>query len=322
MREKLKNWIIFAIVVSAASAAIYNYFFLVDKPSQFARIDQHNLIIHGTAESPYRYRILIPFIVETAIKMSSLILPYPKAFLIMYAFAEMVSITFLLWMLFVYCRLWFTREQALIGVLFVSSTLVMALRDHEFQPWSLLEPGLFTLGLLWIYRKKNIAFTCLIFVATLNRETALFLPIAFLCTEIDLSKSNNKKEILSQKSIILFLGWMLLWGVTYVGLRVIRGNVPQVLTLHETWELNTLLHSLVRTVVEGSLFLGFFWLFAMVGYKYADEFMKKTAWVVPLYLIPIILWGSWHEVRLLMPMYPILIPLGLSYLYKNNNLAN
>jgi len=46
------------------------------------------------------------------------------------------------------------REQALVGTLFVAATIPIALRDHYFQPWSLLEAGLFSAALLAILRKR------------------------------------------------------------------------------------------------------------------------------------------------------------------------
>jgi hypothetical protein len=54
-------------------------------------------------------------------------------------------------MLFLWLRkIGFTKEQALIGVLFVGGTVPIALRDHWYQPWSLLEPGFFSLALILV----------------------------------------------------------------------------------------------------------------------------------------------------------------------------
>ena len=38
--------------------------------------------------------------------------------------------------------------------------------------------------------------------------------------------------------------------------------------------------------------------------------------MVPAYLMTVAVWGIWWEVRLLMPLYPILFALALSYLYE------
>jgi hypothetical protein len=40
--------------------------------------------------------------------------------------------------------------------------------------------------------------------------------------------------------------------------------------------------------------------------------------MIPFYMVTIGLYGVWYEVRLLMPLYPIILPLGLFYLWPLN----
>ena len=47
-----------------------------------------------------------------------------------------------------------------------------------------------------------------------------------------------------------------------------------------------------------------------IGIPCALAFAKL--WIAALYLPLVIVWGVWYEVRLLMPLYPVLIPLVLS----------
>lgn len=63
------------------------------------------------------------------------------------------------------------------------------------------------------------------------------------------------------------------------------------------------------------LIYGVFWILAIAGYCHAPRFIKGTALVIPLYLVTVAVWGFWVEVRLLQPLYPEIIGLGLSYLY-------
>ena len=69
-------------------------------------------------------------------------------------------------------------------------------------------------------------------------------------------------------------------------------------------------------VFNVTLLLGAFWLFAALGWRHAPSFVRRTALVIPAYLITVAVWGIWWEVRLLMPLYPVLFALALSYLYQ------
>ena len=62
--------------------------------------------------------------------------------------------------------------------------------------------------------------------------------------------------------------------------------------------------------------LGAFWIFALFGLPRAPAFVRRSALVIPAYLAVVAIWGIWWEVRLLMPLYPLLLPLALSYLFE------
>jgi hypothetical protein len=216
--------------------------------------------------------------------------------------------------LFFWLRTWFNTEQALIGVLFVAGTMPIALQDHYFQPSSLLEAGLFTAALHAIHRKRYWLLASLVALAALNRETAIFIPLAFLLT-IDIKDLLNASGKNDWKRIVLSGGLFFIWAAVFWGLRNFLGSTSHVLTLAGLLARNTTKASLLSTFVNGSLFLGGLWVFAFLGFRYAPRFIKQVTLIVPLYLSTILVWGVWYEVRLLMPLYPILVPLGLSFLY-------
>jgi hypothetical protein len=59
------------------------------------------------------------------------------------------------------------------------------------------------------------------------------------------------------------------------------------------------------------------------GFKKAPEFVRGTAGMGLCYLLAILVMGSWKEARLLMPLYPVIIPLGFGLSVpggKRNNL--
>jgi hypothetical protein len=302
------------LILSVSAVIAYGYFSRVDRQNYESRLELHNQIIAGTAPSPYRYRILVPIAGEFFTKALSVVLSIKAAFLLSYATYDLLAVFFLLAILFFWLRTWFNREQALIGVLFVAGTMPIALQDHYFQPWSLLEAGLFSAALLAIHRQRYWLLASLVALASLNRETAVFIPLAFLLT-IDMKSLLNTRSRNEWKPILLFGGLFLIWAAVFWGLRYFRGSASHIETIEGLLARNTTKGSLFYTFVNGSLFLGGLWAFAFLGFRYAPSFIKRVALIIPLYLITVIVWGVWYEVRLLMPLYPVLVPLGLSFLY-------
>lgn len=64
-----------------------------------------------------------------------------------------------------------------------------------------------------------------------------------------------------------------------------------------------------------TMLFGVCWLFAVLGWSRAPSFIRRAAIIIPFYLATIAVFGIWWEVRLVMPLYPILFALALSYLY-------
>lgn len=303
------------LILSVSAVIAYGYFNRVDRPNFESRLELHNQIIAGTAPSPYRYRILVPFICEVLTKSLSVFVSGKASFLLAYGIYDLLAIFFLLVALFYWLRTWFSADRALIGTLFVADTMPIALQDHYFQPWSLLEGGLFSTGLLAIYKQHYRLLVALVALASLNRETALFIPLAFLLT-IDMKSLVNSRSKNERRLILIFCGLCLIWAAVFWGLRLSLGSASHIETIERLLAQNTTKGSLFHTFVNGGLFLGGFWAFALLGFRYAPSFIKRVALVVPLYLLTVIVWGVWYEVRLLMPLYPILMPLGLSFLYS------
>jgi len=321
-RNGRREWVIFAIIFSVAAVLAFGYYVHVGRPNLAERIELHSEIIDGTAQSPYRYQVLVPFFAEIFIKAFSLFLPHFKAFLLSYALYDLAAIFALLSILYIFFNHWFQRDHALIGVLFVAGTMAVALRHHYFEPWSLLEAALFSLGLLLIYRKRHWVLGIVILLAALNRETAVFIPLAFLFINIDLIGILKGKARVDKRIVLLFSTYFLLCLIVFVGLRYVIGTAPHIHTVKELWAHNIEGVSLFRTIVSNGLFLGFFWIFAALGFRHAPRFIQNAALIIPLHLLLVIVYGVWYEVRLLMPLYAILIPLGLSYVFPRTDSEN
>jgi len=256
-----KTLIIFGIIFSVSTVVAYDYFNRIDRPNLKIRIEVQQSIITGTSDSPYRYRILVPFLTEAASKKLLSFMEYPDAFQISYAVYDFCAIFFILLTLYIYLNIWWTKEQSLIGCLFASATITIALRDHYFQPWSLLETALFTLSLVLIYKEYYGLLCLVIIIATLNKETAIFIPLAYFFTRIDL----KNKTTLYHKHIFLICIFFLIWLIPFLILRyLLLGISPHIHSMKELFTYNWTAVSANRAVLNVWLFLGFFWVFAVL----------------------------------------------------------
>ena len=305
-----ENSLIIIILITCSLALSFDYYKKVDSPKQIVRLELHNKIIAGTAPSPYQYRILVPFTTQILKSILAYITP-DRAFIISYFLYDFFAITFSLIAVYLYLNIWFTVEQALIGSLLMSALMPINFYYHYYQPWSLIETGFFALGLYFIFHQKIGPLTILVALAALNRETAIFIPLLFFLPIV----KNLIKKIYPFPSLLkqLARGGILItiWLMIFLGLRIYFGPTDHIVNITELLQRNLAVNNLLKSVFVVFIFGGLFWLLILRGYFMAPDFIQTTAWILPIYILTIMLWGVWYETRVLMPMYPIFLSLGL-----------
>lgn len=309
---------LFALLLLFSSALVVTYVYVirVDRPNLNARIILHQQIIEGKALSPYQYRVLVPFAIQYMLAIfANSSWESLSTFLITYAIYELGAIFLLFLSLFYWLKIWFSQEISLLATLFVASTISIALQDHYYQPWSLLEPTFLSISLIAIHYKRYSLLFPLTLLATLNRETGIFIPLALLVQIVDWPPRRIQRT-----KFLLTVGLLLTWAGTFISLRFLRGNVPHEVSLAALLAQNTRLLEIGKAAFNWLTFLGGFWYFILFGLKNTPSFMKRLIWLVPLYIVPVLIWGVWREVRLLMPLYPLLIPIGLAQISRPNNI--
>ncbi|GIV07959.1 MAG: hypothetical protein KatS3mg019_0050 [Fimbriimonadales bacterium] len=236
---------------------------------------------------------------------------YETAFRITYAIYDVFALTLFFSMLYCWLRFWHPRGVALLGALFACATAPIAYRHHYFQPWSLIEAALFTLGLMLIVTRRDREMVALVFISTLVRETAILLVIAHGLFHVGLRRSESKVG-----SSALF--WTALsfsvWAMTYIGLRFGLGNAPHVESLAEIAGTNFSSENLIMFSFYIFLMFGGFLVYAKRGFRIAPEPLRRLSAVLPFYLALMAVWAIWKEVRCFMPLYSLIIPLGLYYI--------
>src|SRR6476659_9236375 len=122
-----------ALLVMACSVSVFDYSMgRVGQPNRellALRLQDHLAVVRGEGPDPYRYRVLAPLIIHAVTKPLTAFVSYDTAFHAVSAVFYFSALLLLLWVLETYLELWFTEEQALIGVLLVGCTLPITLRQ-------------------------------------------------------------------------------------------------------------------------------------------------------------------------------------------------
>jgi hypothetical protein len=307
---------VLGVLLSAAAILSRTYIMTTVLPYINDSISLHNQIINNTAPAPYNYRVLVPYLAEGVIRLMGASNAF-GAFIGVYVVFYSFGILFIMVTLFFFLKQWFTGEQSAVGALFVASVMSITLGDHFFQPWSFLEPVLLTLALLAIYHKRHFWLGVLVVIASLNRETGLMIGVAFVAASLDLRGLLKDRQVpLTRRELVLAAAYLGLWLAVYGGLRWLRGPAESVETPAEIWQENLTGWALGKTAVNVTLFMGLVWVFAARGLKHAPVFLRRVALLVPVYGVILIPFARWFEVRLLIPLYPILVGLALSFIYR------
>lgn len=291
------------ILVTASLIPALDYGFGPGDETLVARREIHRGIIDRTSRAPDRYRWFAAAVVEPPVRLLSLVMPYERAFDRVSTAFYLAAIAGMLWSLFAFLRVWFGDEAALIASLVAACTIRIAMRQHDYAPYSFLEPIFVALALLAMLRRQHVWLGVLVALASFNRETAVFLVPLYLVT-----------SDWSRQAWVRTMAYGAIWAAIFFGVRAVSGDAERYWTIERVFRTN--MAQPLLAAANLAMLLGVFWLLAPLGWRRAPAFVRRSALIVPAYLVTVAVWGIWWEVRLLMPLYPIVFALALSYLYE------
>lgn len=142
---------------------------------------------------------------------------------------------------------------------------------------------------------EYVVFALVIILATLNRETALFLVLAYGA----LVMATRRWHALPWLAV--YAG---LWLLTYFF--ILHQIGPGV----RYWTLDRILLTNIEAFAPQSIWLllallGVWWLFAWQGLASSQGYLRVMLPVCALYVLTIVIWGHWYEVRLWLPILPV-----------------
>ena len=305
------------ILLSLSSVLAYNHYHTWTNNPRWQQA--YKEVLNGTASSPNRYRVLVPYLTHVAEILLQRILTPKHAFELACITYDATAFFLGFLALYVYLRRFFPGPYCLLGCTYLAALLPIALRYGHYQPWSWLELCLFSLGLFLLQQGYLCLFACLVVVASLNRETGVFLPFLYLiCNTRWKNLWNSSSSVTTRfNPVLIFLGYLSLWVLTYGGLRHFLGQAPHAMSIRMIWQANIFPHSLKFALTNILLFMGFSGIFAILGFSKSPKFAQRSVLIVLLYLPAYLLFGLWREVRLLLPMYPVIMPLMVSFWFTS-----
>jgi hypothetical protein len=295
-----------AVFFAVSTVSALNYALLPGDATLAARRSYHAGILEHRIPAPDRYRVVLPAIIDGPIDVLARWMPRTDAFDRAYAVFYVLALPAFLASLFACVRMWFPPDQALVGVLFVAATLPIAMRPNEYGPYSFLEPTFIALSLLCTLRDRRLWLALLVAVAALNRETGIFVVLLYAVA-----------RPLTRERFFATLVYGAIWLTVFLGLRLYAGDDGRYWTLDKVFSSNLSQPGL--TVFNVAALFGVFWWFAAAGYRHAPPFVRRVATVIPVYLAVVAVWGIWWEVRLLLPVIPLMLPLALSFLWPSES---
>ncbi|MFN8380781.1 MAG: hypothetical protein U0V02_02515 [Anaerolineales bacterium] len=220
-----------------------------------------------------------------------------------------------------YLRKWFDAGLAFGGVLFFIAIMPLSYMNdlQESTPLLLLT---FLLA-LWAIRDGNlIGYGLAMAVGALNNETMLILPFVFVVYNF---KSFRFKDLLPLvwPTLLTSLPAYLIVGV----IRYITRDNPR---LAVWWQFPENIASM-KAAFESSplgwwkasfLFVfflfGVFWIFTYLRYSQKPLFLQRASLLIPVFVLAHLFGGVIGEVRLMLPLSFIIIPMSFFYLFPVN----
>lgn len=259
--------------------------------------------LNGTAHKPFQYRMLVPWIVGG---LRSLGLGDAAT---LYRAVDVAAVIGSYYALRYYLAT-FLKSHAVLFAFVVFYALpwnYLLARDVTIiLPYDLMAVTLTTLALALVARGKWQIFYPAFAVAALNRETILFVTVAYVAA----MWSTEKKARIAMHAAAQLAIWLV---VKFVTSGMYESNPGQSFEYYHVgtqvphWRTNlNVLASWPHLVLVLSCF-GFLWALIPVGRKRInDSFPKRALWAAVPYLAMVLVIGNLNEIRVLGELMPFL----------------
>lgn len=261
----------------------------------------HESLVAGTALAPTQYRVLTSFVVEVT-RRSFLWHAAERAFDVnltdayTLVFASCLFVTLPLF--YAYVRVWLDHGEALFACAFLS---VLACVGNAPGCIAVTDFGnlLAVVAALYYLRAgRDAHLLWIVPLAALNRESSLVIVLYFLAVRSQASGATRRR--LGMAAALSFL-----WAAVYGGLHIFYGSRPMFCDL-------VMLKTNLRDPAAWTLATLFFVMPAVLAWRgkaESDPFLRRALMVAVPYLLLHCVIARVREVRLFLPLMPVVVPL-------------
>lgn len=272
------------------------------------RAHRHEQILEWQGESPWAYRLAVPAMAEGLSRVPRLA-GHPARSSVEYGYLALrlvftlgVLLAFHAWL-----EHWLDPPGALSGTLLLAALHGPAYAWYWFQPASEADLLLWLLAALaarsegWRWLLPAVA------LGALNRETSVFMVLIYGAASLD----RLPLATVLRRCAALFA----VWAAIFVGLRVL---VPTSGWVHGSTPLGMLRANLRHPgwLLYAITFFGLLWFVPAWSWDRAPRPLRALTVTLGPYLALQLLFGRIREVRLLLPLSLVLVPLGLRELNR------
>lgn len=259
---------------------------------------EHVRMLAGTFYSPDQYRILTFLLADGLVRLGLPIHSAHEVWRVIFTSAS-------LFVLYRFARGWFSPMLSLTAMFMLATALPLTYVYYMMQVADPLNMLVFFLA-FWAMRDGRDGWLIpLVCIGMFNRESPLAIPVFYAA----LRWGSPWRH------------WVPVLGVTallavsiYIGLRIAYG--PKELWAYANDPLEHLRVNFTdwRAYVDLLGVLNIALWGGWVGWRRRPEFLRRMTLVVPLFLVPYLLFGTLREARYYLPVLCLLIPMALFYL--------
>lgn len=264
-------------------------------------MDSPEALVAGTASTPYQYRVLLPWLVRAALELHVI---RPESQMAVFAAIQTVALVLLGFVFRQYLSRFIT-DPVLTSVMALTLYAVLPFNyfNLPYYPYDIPSVLLFTAGLLLIYERRWRWFFPLFAVATLNRETSIFLAVVTLFVWFD-RYSWRRMGLLVGSQLAIWISIKAMLWVMYQQNRWMGYGLYQ-------FQLKVNAATLLNYPIKGVIALatwGCLWLAVVVWHRRIhDVYLTRTLWTVPVFIAGMMFAGFVIELRIYGEVLPIVV---------------
>jgi len=263
--------------------------------------DSPSALAAGVASTPYQYRVLVPWIVRAAVEMH---LIRPESEMAMFVGLQVVALILLAFVFRRYLSLFIT-DRVLTSVMALSVYAILPFNyfNLPYYPYDVPSVVFFTLGLILIHDRNWVWFYPLFAIATLNRETSMFLTVVTVFVLFDQYSWRKLAVLVGSQAAI----WVVIKAALWV---LYQRNRWMGYGLYE-YQFKVNVATLLNFPVKGLIALatwGCLWLAVLIWYpRITDMFLRRNLWTVPVFVAAMFVAGFVIELRIYGEVLPVVL---------------